>query len=79
MSDNNEIFNKVYQIRQLRCIRDGEEVSFRDIKNSIKNKEIDELFIFSISNRLYKQIINYLEESNIKYQIYGRSRIVLYF
>ena len=79
MTEENNVFNNVYAIRQLRCINDGVEIKIKDIKKSIQNKEIDELWIFSISNKLYREIVSYLKESEIKHYIYGRSRIVIYY
>jgi len=71
------IYTKVYPISQLKCIIDGEELSWREVKKQLNNNKYNEIKIFSISNKLYKEIINYLNEEGIKYTIYGRSRIVL--
>lgn len=73
-----EIYNKVYTIRQFRCVRDGEEVKMKDIKKAIQSNEFDEIYIFGISNELYKEIMVYLNENGINYRLYGRSRIVLF-
>ena len=70
---------KTYTIRQLRCIRDGSEIKMKEIKKAIENQEIDELWIFSISNKLYKEIMTYLKENEVKHILYGRSRIVIYY
>lgn len=76
---NNNIYVNVYPILQLNCIVDGVELSWRDIKKALNNTEgIQEIKIFGISNKLYKEIINYLKEENIKYVVYERSRIGLY-
>lgn len=72
-----DINTGIYQIKQLRCFQDGEELKFKDIKKAIKTGDYNEIYIFSISNKLYKDIINFLTENEIKYQLYGRSRIVL--
>ena len=79
LTEENNVFNNIYSIKQLLCINDSVELKFKNIKKSIQSKEINELWIFSISNKLYKEIINYLKESEIKHYVYGRSRIVLYF
>lgn len=76
-SKQSDIYVNVYNIVQLNCIVDGEELSWRDVKKTLNNEKIDEIKIFGISNKLYKEIINYLNEENIKYTIYGRSRITL--
>lgn len=72
-----DIYQNVYTITQLNCFADGEELSWREVKKVLNNEHIDEIKIFGISNKLYKEIINYLNEEGIKYIIYGRSRIVL--
>ena len=72
-----DITGNTYNIRQLRCIKDGSEIKIKEIKQFIENKEIDELWIFSISNKLYKEIIEYLKENGINHTVYGRSRIVI--
>lgn len=78
LSQKNDIYNNVYTIHQLNCIIDGEELSWREVKKALHNNEdINEIKIFSISNKLYKEIIAYLKEEDIKYTIYGRSRIVI--
>lgn len=61
-------------------IRDieGNELSFKDVKESIDEGIISEINIFTASNRLIKQITNYLTEQDIKYYVHGHSRIVLY-
>lgn len=69
--------DKPYNIRQLRCIKNGLEIKFKDIKHTIDNEEVDELWIFSISNKLYKEIMTYLKDNKIKHILYGRSRIVI--
>lgn len=73
----NNIYDKLISKIILNCIIDGEEQSWRDVKKALNNEKIDEIAIFGISNKLYKEIINYLNEEAIKYTIYGRSRIVL--
>ena len=73
----NDINTNVYSIRQLRCIQDGSEIKLREIKKAIEHQEIDELWIFSISNKLYREITSYLKENEIKHIIYGRSRITI--
>ncbi len=73
-----DIYVNVKTIIQLKCIIDGEELSWRDIKKTLNHEEIDEINIFGISNKLYKEILSYLKEENIKHIIYERSRIVLY-
>lgn len=73
-----EIYNKVYTIRQLRCIKDGEELRIKDIKKAIEAGDFDEIYIFGISNKLYKEILSYLNENGLNYHLYGRSRIVLF-
>lgn len=75
----NDINTNVYTIRQLRCIQDGSEIKIKEIKKAIENQEVDELWIFSISNKLYKEIISYLKENEIKHIVYGRSRITIYY
>lgn len=77
ISDQTNIYNNIYTIRQLNCFNEGEELSWRDIKKVLNNEKVDEIKIFGISNKLYKEIIAYLNEEGIKYTIYGRSRIVL--
>lgn len=67
----------IYKIKQLRCISNGEELSWREVKKEIQSGDYNEIYIFSISNKLYKEIISFLDEKQIKYQLYGRSRIVL--
>ena len=74
-----DITGNTYSIRQLRCIKDGSEIKIKEIKQFIENKEIDELWIFSISNKLYKEIIEYLKENDINHTVYGRSRIVIHY
>lgn len=76
-STQNKLNQNVYTITQLNCFVDGEEVSWREVKKTLNNEHIDEIKIFGISNKLYKEIINYLNEEGIKYITYGRSRIVL--
>lgn len=76
-SKQSDIYVNVYNIIQLNCIVDGEELTWRDIKKVLNNEKINEIKIFGISNKLYKEIINYLNEEGIKYTIYGRSRITL--
>lgn len=76
-SNSTNIYTNVYNISQLNCFVDGEELSWRDIKKTLNNEKVNEIKIFGISNKLYKEILNYLNEENIKYTIYGRSRIVL--
>ena len=76
-SKQNDIYTNVYTISQLPCIVDGEELTWRDIKKALNNEKVNEIKIFGISNKLYKEIINYLNEEGIKYTIYGRSRITL--
>lgn len=76
-SQQNDIYLNVYTKVQLNCIINGEEVSWRDVKKTLNNEKIDEIKIFGISNKLYKEIVNYLNEEEIKYTIYGRSRITL--
>ena len=73
-----EIYNNVYTIKQLRCIKDGEELKIRDIKKAIKTADFDEIYIFGISNKLYKELLSYLNEEGLNYKLYGRSRIVLF-
>lgn len=77
ISNSTNIYTNVYNIAQLNCFVDGEELSWRDIKKTLNNEKVNEIKIFGISNKLYKEILNYLNEENIKYTIYGRSRIVL--
>ena len=76
-SKQNDIYTNVYSIIQLNCFVDGEELSWRDVKKTLNNEHIDEIKIFGISNKLYKEIIAYLNEEEINHTIYGRSRIVL--
>lgn len=76
-SSKSDIYVNVYTISQLSCIIDKEELSWRDVKKILNNEKINEIKIFGISNKLYKEIINYLQEEGINYTIYGRSRIVL--
>lgn len=65
-------------IVQLNCIIDGEELSWREIKKALNNDNtIQEIKTFGISNKLYREIINYLKDEGIKYIEYGKSRIVL--
>jgi len=71
------LYTNVYTKIQLNCFVDGEELSWSDVKKTLNNEKIDEIKIFGISNKLYKEIINYLNEEGIKYITYGRSRIVL--
>lgn len=73
-----EIYNNVYTIKQLKCIKDGEELKIKDIKKAIKTSEFDEIYIFGISNKLYKELLSYLNEEGLNYKLYGRSRIVLF-
>ena len=68
---------KTYTKIVLNCFVDGQELSWRDVKKTLNNEKIDEIKIFGISNKLYKEIINYLKEEEIKHTIYGRSRITL--
>lgn len=77
VSNSTNIYTNVYTITQLNCFVDGEELSWRDIKKTLNSEKVNEIKIFGISNKLYKEILNYLNEENIKYTIYGRSRIVL--
>lgn len=72
------IYVNVKTIVQLKCVIDGEELSWRDIKKVLNHEKIDEINIFGISNKLYKEITSYLKEEDIKHVIYGRSRIALY-
>jgi len=72
-----DIYTNVYTINQLNCFVDGEELSWREVKKVLNNEKINEIKIFGISNKLYKEIINYLNEEGIKYTLYGKSRIVL--
>lgn len=72
-----DIYTNVYTISQLNCFVDGEELSWREVKKALNNEKINEIKIFGISNKLYKEIINYLNEEGIKYTLYGKSRIVL--
>ena len=72
-----DIYTNVYTINQLNCFVDGEELSWRDVKKTLNNEKIDEIKIFGISNKLYKEILAYLKEEDIDYTLYGRSRIVL--
>lgn len=65
----------VYSIRQLRCVVDGSEVKLKEIRKAIENEEVDELWIFGISNKLHREILAYLKDNQIKHVIYGRSRI----
>ena len=76
-SNQSDIYVNIYTISQLPCIVDGEELSWRDVKKTLNNEKINEIKIFGISNKLYKEIINYLQEEGINYTVYGRSRIVL--
>ena len=73
-----EIYNNVYTIKQLKCIKDGEELRIRDIKKAIQANNFDEIYIFGISNKLYKELLSYLNEEGLNYKLYGRSRIVLF-
>ena len=68
---------KTYTKIVLNCFVDGQELSWRDVKKTLNNEKIDEIKIFGISNKLYREIINYLKEAEIKHTIYGRSRITL--
>lgn len=68
---------KTYTKIVLNCFVDGQELSWRDVKKTLNNEKIDEIKIFGISNKLYREIINYLKEEEIKHTIYGRSRITL--
>lgn len=72
-----DIYTNVYTINQLNCFVDGEELSWRDVKKTLNNEKINEIKIFGISNKLYKEILTYLKEEEIDYTLYGRSRIVL--
>jgi len=76
-SSTGDIYTNVYSIVQLNCFADGEELSWRDVKKTLNNEHIDEIKIFGISNKLYREIIEYLKEEEINYTLYGRSRIVL--
>ena len=67
----------VHTIHQLRCVIDGSEVKLKEIKKAIENKEIDELWIFGISNKLYIEILTYLKDNQVKHVVYGRSRITI--
>lgn len=73
-----EIYNNVYTIKQLKCIKDGEELKIKDIKKAIAVGGFDEIYIFGISNKLYKELLSYLNEEGLNYKLYGRSRIVLF-
>ena len=68
---------KTYTKIVLNCFVDGQELNWRDVKKTLNNEKIDEIKIFGVSNKLYKEIINYLKEEEIKHTIYGRSRITL--
>lgn len=68
---------KIYTKVVLNCFVDGQELSWRDVKKTLNNEKIDEIKIFGISNKLYREIISYLKEEEIKHTIYGRSRITL--
>ena len=72
-----DIYTNVCTISQLNCFVDGEELSWRDVKKTLNNEKINEIKIFGISNKLYKEILTYLKEEEIDYTLYGRSRIVL--
>lgn len=76
-SNQNNLNTNVYTITQLNCFVDGEELSWREVKKALNNEKFNEIKIFGISNKLYKEIINYLNEEGIKYTIYGKSRITL--
>ena len=64
---------KTYTKIVLNCFVDGQELSWRDVKKTLNNEKIDEIKIFGISNKLYREIINYLKEEEIK-QI-GRAHV----
>jgi hypothetical protein len=76
-SNQNNLNTNVYTITQLNCFVNGEELSWREVKKALNNEKFNEIKIFGISNKLYKEIINYLNEEGIKYTIYGKSRITL--
>lgn len=76
-SNSGDIYTNVYTVVQLNCFVDGEELSWRDVKKTLNNEKIDEIKIFGISNKLYKEILAYLKEEEIDYTLYGRSRVVL--
>lgn len=76
-SNSGDIYTNVYTVVQLNCFVDGEELSWRDVKKTLNNEKIDEIKIFGISNKLYKEILAYLKEEEINYTLYGRSRLVL--
>ncbi len=69
---------QIYTIRKLNCIVDGVEQKFKKIKSILEEENIDEIQIFGISNKLYKELIEYLKQSNRKHVVYGKSRIGLY-
>lgn len=79
MSDEKltDITTEIHTIRQIRCIVDNTEIKIKEIRKAIENQEVDELWIFSISNKLYKEITTYLKENSIKHHVYGRSRITI--
>lgn len=52
-----DIYVNVKTIIQLKCIIDGEELSWRDIKKTLNHEEIDEINIFGISNKLLAIIV----------------------
>lgn len=76
-ANQNDLNVNVYRVTQLNCIVDGEELSWREVKKAINNEKINEIKIFGISNKLYKEIIRYLNEEDYHYTIYERARIVL--
>lgn len=69
---------EIYTIRKLNCIVDGVEQKFKKIKSILEEETINEIQIFGISNKLYKELTEYLKQTNRKHVIYGRSRIGLY-
>lgn len=70
-------YTNLYTIKQIRCFVDGHEIKIKDIKKMVFAGDVDEIYIFGISNKLYKEIISFLKEEQIKYTEYYRSRIVL--
>jgi hypothetical protein len=69
---------EIYTIRKLNCIVDGVEQKFKKIKSILEEESINEIQIFGISNKLYKELTEYLKQTDRKHVIYGRSRIGLY-
>jgi hypothetical protein len=69
---------EIYTIRKLNCIVDGVEQKFKKIKSILEEETINEIQIFGISNKLYKELTEYLKQTDRKHVIYGRSRIGLY-